>query len=132
MAKILIVDDEIHIKNLLEYNLKKAGHEVFSVANGRTALENMDNFQPELILTDLDMPEMSGYKLIEKMLSEQETRDIPIIIITCKSQHEDRQKGLKMGVKEYLVKPFDPNRLVKKIGEILKNEKDRKENTDHR
>ena len=132
MAKILIVDDEIHIKNLLEYNLKKAGYEVFSVANGKSALENIGNFQPELILTDLDMPEMSGYKLIEKLYSNRETRNIPIIIITCKSQNEDIQKGLKLGVKEYIVKPFDPNQLVKKIGEILENETDRKKNIDHR
>ncbi len=132
MAKILIVDDNINIKNLLEYNLNKAGHEVFTVANGQSALDNIENFQPELILTDLDMPEMNGYNLIEKLLSDQETKDIPIIIITCKSQQDDIQKGLESGVRAYLVKPFDPNQLVKKIGEILKNEKDRKKNINHR
>lgn len=132
MAKILIIDDDINIKSLLEYNLKKAGYKVFSVDNGRSALEHIDNFLPELILTDLDMPEMSGYKLIEKMNTNNKTRDIPIIIISCKSEHEDIKKGLKLGAKEYIVKPFDPNKLVKKIGEILKNEKIRKKNTDHR
>lgn len=119
--KVLVVDDEIYMRSLIEYNLIKKGIEVVSATNALEALEKVEKESFDLILTDIDMPEMNGYEFCKKLKDNITTKEIPIIIISCKSQEADIKKGFDCGVRDYVIKPFDPKILIRKIGEIIVN-----------
>ena len=116
--KILIVDDEI-TGRLLEYNLKKEGYNVYSVFNGKEAIEKAEKTKPDLIITDIMMPHMDGYEFLERLRSDIKTRAIPVIFFSARGQTADIQKGLKLGVSAYITKPFEPQHLLEKIKELF-------------
>ncbi len=118
MAKILVVDDEKDVVELLKFLLEKDGHSVSTAYNGREALESVDKAKPELILLDVMMPEMDGYTVQTKLLNNPDTKAIPIIVLTAKGQLKD-VFAMSTNVRAYMEKPFDPKALRVKIKESL-------------
>lgn len=118
MSKILVVDDERDVVELLKFLLEKDGHKVITAYNGREAITTAKAEIPELILLDVMMPEMDGYTVQTQLLDDPKTRAVPIIILTAKGQLRD-VFAMSANVKAYIEKPFDPKTLRSKISESL-------------
>lgn len=118
--KIMVVDDEADIRELIRFNLEKEGFEVVSVSDGETALEEARLRQPDLILLDVMLPGIDGVEVCFKLKSDIAFKSIPIVMLSAKSDESDQLVGLKIGADDYLVKPFSPKVLVAKIGAILR------------
>ncbi len=119
MAKILVVDDEKDVVELLKFLLEKDGYQVVTAFNGREALASAQENNPDLILLDVMMPEMDGYTVQTQLLDIPNTKNIPIIILTAKGQLRD-VFAMSANVKAYIEKPFDPKTLRTKIQESIK------------
>ncbi len=119
MARILVVDDEPHILRLISFSLEKAGHEVLSAPDGPTAISTAKDSEPELILMDVMMPLMTGYEAVERLKAAPETADIPVIMLSAKSQQYEQEKGIECGAARYICKPFTPKELVEQVTEFL-------------
>ncbi len=119
MAKILIAEDEPDIRDLIEFTLKYVGHEVVSVANGEEAYKLTRKNNPDLILLDVRMPVMSGYEACEKIKADPQTSHIPVVFLSAKGQESEIKAGLAAGAVDYLLKPFAPNELNRRINDIL-------------
>jgi two-component system, OmpR family, alkaline phosphatase synthesis response regulator PhoP len=120
VAKILVVDDEKDVVELLKFLLEKDGHQVVTAYNGREALESISKAKPELILLDVMMPEMDGYTVQTQLLNNPDTKEIPIIVLTAKGQLKD-VFALSTNVRAYMEKPFDPKALRVKIKESIES-----------
>ena len=120
MAKrILAVDDEKHILRLVQINLEKAGYLVVTASNGREALEAVALERPDLIVMDVMMPEMDGLEALQKLKSDDQTADIPVVMLTAKAQDADVFQGWQSGADLYLTKPFNPLELLTFVKRIL-------------
>lgn len=119
MSKILIAEDEQDIQDLIEFTLKYVGHEVVSVANGAEAYQMAKKIMPDLILLDVRMPVMSGYEACEKIKNDPITEHIPIVFLSAKGQDSEIKAGLQAGAVDYLLKPFAPDDLNRRLKEIL-------------
>lgn len=119
MAKILVVDDEKDVVELISFLLEKDGYTVIKASNGREALEIVEQSQPDLILLDVMMPEMDGYTVQTRLQENPKTKKIPIIVLTAKGQLRD-VFAMSANVAAYMEKPFDPKSLRQKIQESLK------------
>ena len=118
--KILVVDDEIHIVQIVKFNLeKRGGYEVLTAKNGEEGLEIAKSEKPDLILSDVMMPKMSGFQFCEALKKDDEIKPIPFIILTAKGQENDIKTGEDLGVDDYITKPFSPKALLEKVAEIL-------------
>lgn len=117
MNKILVVDDDSKILELLSIQLTKAGYRVMKASNGFEALDRLKKSIPDLAIIDVMMPKMNGYKLTKKI---KEKLDIPILLLTAKGELEDKEKGFLAGTDDYLVKPFEPKELLFRINAILR------------
>jgi two-component system alkaline phosphatase synthesis response regulator PhoP/two-component system response regulator VicR len=128
MAKrILAVDDERHIVRLIQVNLERAGYEVLTAADGQQALETVAKEHPDLIVLDWMMPQLNGMETLKRLKANPATAEIPVIMLTAKSQDADVFKGWQSGVDCYLTKPFNPMELltfVKRIFQDLENPTD--------
>ena len=122
--KILVIDDDSSIRMLLEIILKK-NYEVIAVENGFEALMWMENNSiPDLIIVDINMPRINGYQFIHNLKKSGYYRDIPIIVLSGSLDTETKIKCYDLGVKDYYLKPFNPNELLVKVNGILKNQQD--------
>ena len=117
--KILIAEDEADIRALIEFTLKFAGFDVVSAKNGLEALEAAQAELPDLILLDVRMPQMTGYEACEAIKSDPDTRHIPVVFLSAKGQEKEILAGLEAGATEYLLKPFAPDELARRITELL-------------
>lgn len=118
--KILLVDDEPHILQFLEFGLINEGYEVRTASNGSEGLELAREYRPHVAILDVMMPEMNGFELCRSL---KETGDnIAIIMLTAKDEVDDRVKGLKLGADDYLAKPFNFEELLARIGARLRNQ----------
>lgn len=115
VKKILVVDDEKHMQELLKYHLLKNGYEVRVAGNGLEALAEVKQSKPDLIISDVMMPKMDGYEFCKKLREEDETKTIPFIFLTAKGQLPDKIQGLKIGADDYIVKPFNPEELMQMV-----------------
>ena len=123
-TKILIVDDEQHIAELVSLYLKKEGYETQEVYDGRKAIEAFHSFAPELVILDIMLPGMDGYQVCSEI---RKTSNVPIIMLTARSDTFDKVLGLEMGADDYMVKPFDPKEMVARVKAVLRRyEKDDK------
>jgi len=114
--KILIVDDSEMVRNYYYYILKNAGFDVISAIDGADGLEKLFQAnQVDLIISDINMPNMDGYTMIEKVRMEEQFEDIPIIIVSTEDEAMDKQKGFNAGADIYIVKPIEPNILIENI-----------------
>ena len=114
---VLVVDDEEHIRNILEYNLRLEGFEVYLAENGRTAIEHARQKKPDVILLDWMMPEMDGLEVLSELKRDKTTENIPVFMLTAKGMANDVGKALLRGADDYIVKPFEPEEL----GEMVKH-----------
>lgn len=119
MAKILIAEDEKDIRELISFTLQFAGYEVVAVANGAEAFQAAISEMPNLILMDVRMPIMTGYEACEKIKADPITQSIPIVFLSAKGQEAEIKEGLMKGAEAYLLKPFAPDDLTKKVSELL-------------
>ena len=118
--KIMVVDDEADIRELIKFNLEKEGFDVVPVSDGETALEEARLRQPDLIILDVMLPGIDGIEVCFKLKSDSAYKSIPIVMLSAKSDESDQLVGLKIGADDYLVKPFSPKVLVAKISAILR------------
>ena len=119
MAKILIVDDEPDILLMLRMSLEDEGHEVVMAADGQTALDRIAEHHPDLVLLDVMMPVLDGWGVLEQ---KRETGDATaVIMLSAKAEESDIQKAMTLGAREYVVKPFDLDKLVALVAAVLKD-----------
>ena len=118
--KILIVDDEEDILSLVEYNLKKEGYRTIGVKTGEAALQLVEEETPDLIILDLMLPEMDGLEVCRILKSNENTSDIPIIMLTAKGEETDIVVGLEIGADDYVTKPFSPRVLLARTKALLR------------
>lgn len=121
MAKILIADDERDIRDLVAFTLRFAGHEVIATSNGEEALQVAQTNLPDLILLDVRMPRLSGYDACRQLKEIPATQAIPIVFLSAKGQEAEVNLGMQSGAVEYIIKPFSPDDLLKRVKEILAN-----------
>ncbi len=119
MARILIAEDERDIRDLVEFTLKYAGHEVFKSANGAEAVEMAPDVMPDLILLDVRMPRMTGYEACRALKENDKVRDIPVVFLSAKGQDVEMKAGLEAGAIDYILKPFAPDELTRRVAEVL-------------
>lgn len=117
MMKILVVDDDPNILELVSINLTQAGYTVSKAHDGFEALELMDSDLPDLAIVDVMMPGMDGYTLTKKL---REAAEIPVLLLTAKGELEDKEKGFLAGSDDYVVKPFEPKELLYRVNAILR------------
>lgn len=120
MQKILIVEDEQDIADLVCFNLQRAGFEVLKAHDGIVGTEMALSSRPDLIVLDLMLPGRDGYGVFRELRRDSRTVDIPVIMLTARAQTEDRIQGLEAGADDYLTKPFSPKELLLRIQAILK------------
>lgn len=116
-AKILVVDDDAHIREVVQFALEKAGLEVVEAGDGRKAMELFSQARPDLVILDITMPEMDGLAVCREIRKSAET---PILFLSSRADEVDRVVGLEIGGDDYVTKPFSPRELVARVGVILK------------
>ena len=117
--KILIADDEIHIIHVVAIKLRNNGYDVVSANNGAEAYELACTEKPDVVVTDYQMPLMTGIELIQKLRENEETKDVPVILLTARSFAISQEQRESLGVADCLSKPFSPKELLKTIQDIL-------------
>ena len=117
--KILVVDDEIHIVHVITIKFRNNGYDVISAENGKQAFEIACEQKPDIIVTDFQMPGITGQQFVEKLRNNPETKDIPVIMLTAKSFSLDKKKQQQLEIECCLSKPFSPKELLKNVEEIL-------------
>ena len=123
MTKILVVEDERDIRDLIAFTLKFAGYEVVTAANGEEGYQVALKEIPDLVLTDVRMPKMTGYELCKVIKAEPTLQHVPVVFLSAKGQETEVQTGLQVGATEYLLKPFAPDQLTRKVSDILAKNK---------
>ncbi|MGC6426975.1 MAG: response regulator transcription factor [Akkermansiaceae bacterium] len=120
VQNILIIEDEVDIAELVSFNLTREGLGVETAHDGAKGLQLAIQSQPDLVILDLMLPTMDGYQILKEMRRDTRTHNIPVLMLTAKSQIEDRILGLEKGADDYLTKPFSPKELVLRVKAILK------------
>ncbi len=123
MKKILVVEDEKNIVRVVTYNLEREGYQVSVAKDGEEALEKAGRELPDLILLDLMLPKMDGLEVCRQLRAQPKTAQLPIIMLTAKTQESDRIVGLEMGADDYLPKPFSPRELLARVKAVLRRAK---------
>lgn len=119
-ARILIVEDERDIADLLRYNLQEAGFKTDYVRNGADALQRAIEKTPDLILLDLMLPEVDGMIVCRLLKNDPRTKNIPVVMVTAKTEEKDRVAGLELGADDYIIKPFSPREVVLRVSAVLR------------
>ena len=119
MTKVLVIDDEAPIRLLCRVNLEAAGMEVIEAADGPSGLDEAREQRPDVVLLDVMMPGLDGWRVAEELLADPETRDIPIIFLTARAEFRDRARGLDIGGVDYVTKPFNPLELAQLVEGLL-------------
>lgn len=118
-GKILVVDDEINITQILEFSIGAEGYEVITASNGEEAIDKARREQPNLIILDVMMPRIDGYEACRILKSNPLTKNIPVVLLTAKGREIDKRLGYEVGATDYIIKPFSPNKLIERIHELL-------------
>jgi len=120
MKKILVIDDEPDLRELVRINLDQAGYSVETVSTGREALHALRHSTPDLVVLDLMLPDVSGTELCRKIRSDPALAEIPVIMLTAKAAEVDRVVGFELGADDYVTKPFSPRELSLRIAAVLR------------
>ena len=121
--KILVADDEPPIVRLMEFILGRHGHQMLSAVNGEQALAMVREHDPDIVLLDIMMPRIDGYEVARTLRADPKYAHLPIIMLSAKAQDEDIQKGIEVGVDEYITKPFSPDHLVHVVNDHMSRAK---------
>ena len=119
--KILVVDDEVDLVKTIQFALEAEGYQVLASYNGEDALNQSRKENPDLILLDIMLPKLDGYKVCRLLKFDEKYKHIPILMLTAKTQQKDRLLGMETGADEYITKPFDMEELTGKIKAHLKD-----------
>ena len=117
MSKILVVDDDAHIRELVRVFLTNEGFDLYEASDGVDALKKLEGLKADLVILDVMMPNMDGWELCRRL---REVYDIPVLMLTAKGETRQRLKGFQLGTDDYLVKPFEPLELVARVKALLK------------
>ncbi|MBM3248607.1 MAG: response regulator [Candidatus Omnitrophica bacterium] len=117
--RILLVDDEPDVVKIVKFRLEENDYEVLVATDGQEALEKARKEKPDLIILDLMLPKMDGYKVCRMLKFDEKYKHIPIIIFTARGQDLDKKVGYDVGASEYIIKPFEPQVLLAKIKDLL-------------
>lgn len=118
--KILVVDDEKDLQELLAYNLKREGYTVSLAGDGAAALGIIDKEPPDLVLLDIMLPGVQGLDVLRRLRSNPETQSVPVILLTAKSEELDKILGLELGADDYVTKPFSPREVIARVKAVLR------------
>jgi two-component system phosphate regulon response regulator PhoB len=119
MARILVIEDEHDIQDVLVYNLRQSGHEAVATAKGKDGLTMARADRPDLVILDLMLPDISGTEVCKELKRGEATRDIPVLMLTAKGEEVDRIVGFEVGAEDYVVKPFSTRELMLRVQAIL-------------
>jgi CheY-like chemotaxis protein len=123
MTRVLVIDDEAPIRLLCRVNLEAEGMDVLEASDGPSGLEKARGERPDVILLDVMMPGLDGWRVAEQLLDDPGTRSIPIIFLTARAEFRDRARGLDIGGVDYVTKPFNPLELAPLVEDELRHEK---------
>jgi two-component system response regulator MtrA len=116
---VLIADDDEDILALVRATIERSGHEVMAVADGAAALSAMSKRRPDLAVLDISMPELDGLELLRRLRADDETKDLPVILLTAQAQAADVERGFADGASAYVRKPFSPRDLATRVDDLL-------------
>ncbi|MFW5709735.1 MAG: response regulator transcription factor [Chloroflexota bacterium] len=119
MANILVAEDERDIRELINFTLSFAGHTVIQAANGEEAVHKAQESLPDLIMMDVRMPKLTGYEACRQLKQIDSVKEIPVVFLSAKGQDEEVSTGIEAGAIAYILKPFAPDELAKRVDEIL-------------
>jgi two-component system, OmpR family, alkaline phosphatase synthesis response regulator PhoP len=120
MNKILIIEDEKDLVLTLRFRLEHNGYEVLTAYDGDEGLKKAQNSRPDLIILDLMLPKMDGYRICGILKSDERYKKIPVLILSARAQEADKKMGEEIGADAYVTKPFEPEELLDKIKELMK------------
>jgi two-component system alkaline phosphatase synthesis response regulator PhoP len=118
--KILVVEDDEDIMELIFYNLKREGYSVVKAVTGEEAIKQVQSGSPDIVLLDIMLPEMDGLELCRRLKTDSKTKNIPVVMVTAKGEESDVVLGLELGAEDYVVKPFRPKELVARVRAVLR------------
>ncbi|PUA80302.1 response regulator transcription factor [Nocardioides currus] len=119
MARILVADDDVDIRELVEFKLTSLGHEVVAVADGMAAVRACQEQRPDLAVLDVMMPGLSGLDAVRLIRAETALADLPVILLTARAQESDVETGFDSGADDYITKPFSPRELAHRVAALL-------------
>jgi two-component system, OmpR family, alkaline phosphatase synthesis response regulator PhoP len=117
---VMLIEDEKEIRDLVRYNLEKAGYRVAAAADGEAGLQQLFASRPDALVLDLMLPGMNGLEIVRELRSEPLTHDLPILVLTARSAEMDKLLGFEQGADDYLTKPFSPRELVARVKALLR------------
>lgn len=129
-TKVLVIDDEQYILELIQFNLESNGFEVLTCDNGEEAITKAMGFKPNIILLDLMLPGIDGFEVCKALRSKDSTSKIPILMLTAKGEETDKVLGLELGADDYLTKPFSVRELMARIKAVLRRTQDNAQSSD--
>ena len=120
MAKVMVVDDAYSELKLMESILRNAGHQVVSLIDGEALEDKVTAERPDILLLDIVMPKRNGFELLRSLKRNEQTKAMPIVLVSSKNQESDKAWGKRQGADEYLPKPFTPEQLVTMVGRFVR------------
>ncbi len=120
MARVLVIEDEADLREVLQYNLTQAGHRAFAAGTGELGLKLAHEVRPEVVLLDLMLPDVSGTQVAKALRRDPETHLVPIIMVSARAEEVDRVVGFELGADDYVVKPFSVRELMLRIDAVLR------------
>jgi len=122
-GRVLVIEDEQDVAELIRYNLAKEGYEVRVVANGDDGLKQARESRPDMILLDIMVPQLNGWEVCRRLKQEPDTREVPVIMVTGRVEEGDKVLGFEMGADDYVTKPFSPRELLARIRAVIRRGK---------
>ena len=119
MTSVLVVDDDPDVCDLVTYKLEQSGFDVRRASDGDAALREVAGKVPDLVLLDIMMPGISGLEVLQRWRGETATAAMPVILLTAKAQENDVERGFELGADDYVVKPFSPRELVRRVTAVI-------------
>ena len=119
MARILVADDDVDIRELVEFKLATLGHDIVAVSDGAAAIDACQQQRPDLAVLDVMMPGMSGLDAVRVIRDDPELTDLPVILLTARAQESDVETGFDSGADDYITKPFSPRELASRVTALL-------------
>lgn len=120
MARILVVEDEVDLQEVLKFNLQQAGHDVLLASSGSDGIRMVKKHRPELVLLDVMLPDILGTEVCRTLKADEETRGTPIVMLTAKAEEQNRVEGFELGADDYVTKPFSVRELLLRVSAILR------------